>query len=193
MSTSYHHGNLRNKLIEGGIATVNEEGINNFSLRKVAKRLGVSPTACYNHFLDKEALLESMKEYVNESLENILLNAAKLSDKKYSTLEMGKAYVKFFAEHPNYFNFIYDNEDYYIELMEDDFVGDHKAFCIFRDAAIEEMKALGIPKGAYRDNLVAMWGIVHGLAAMSNMKGFYYDGDWGILAERILEQKIKFD
>ena len=35
-----------------------------------------------------------------------------------------------------------------------------------------------------------MWAAAHGLAAMANMKGFYYDGDWGALAGKLLQEKI---
>ena len=36
----YHHGNLQTELIEEGLALIHEEGRGNFSLRKLAKRLG---------------------------------------------------------------------------------------------------------------------------------------------------------
>lgn len=42
----------------------------------------------------------------------------------------------------------------------------------------------------FHDNLVVMWAATHGLAAMANMKGFHYDGDWGQLTEKLLETKI---
>lgn len=190
----YHHGNLKKELIEAGINLVNEEGIANFSLRKVAKRVGVTPTACYNHFLDKEELLESMNIYINELLENELnetIKEAKEKNEKYITLVIAKAYVKFFAEHERYLNFIYDTDNYWIEVKEDDIVGDYKPFNIFKQAAIENMRKFGISEGEYRDNIIAMWAMVHGLAALSNIKGLHYDGDWGELTERILVTKNK--
>ena len=190
----YHHGNLKNELIEAGIDLVNEEGFANFSLRKVAKRVGVTPTACYNHFLDKEELLESMNTHINELLEesiNRVVNDAKENNEKYITLAIGKAYVKFFAEHARYLSFIYDTDNYWIEIRENDIVGDYKPFNIFKEVAIKNMKELGIPESEYRDNLIAMWAMVHGLATLSNIKGVHYAGDWGELTERILVGKNK--
>ncbi len=190
----YHHGNLKNELIEAGIELVNEEGIANFSLRKVAKRVGVTPTACYNHFLDKEELLESMNTYINELLEkelNETIKEAEGKNEKYITLAMGKAYVKFLAEHARYLNFIYDMDNYWIEVREDDVVGDYKPFNIFKQVAIENMKKFGLPQSEYRDNLIAMWAMVHGLATLSNIKGLHYDGNWEELTERILVTKNK--
>lgn len=189
---SYHHGNLSNELIEVGIKMINEEGIGNFTLRKVAKRVGVSAAACYNHFTDKEQLLMCMKDYVNNKLAQVLQEAAKCKEDELPTLKMGVAYVCFFAENPHYFTFIYDNKDYWIELTPDDFRGDYKPFCIFKEVAIRTMEKVGIPKEEHRNNLLAMWAMVQGLSSMANMKGFHYEGDWGKLTKKILEDKVKF-
>lgn len=55
--SSYHHGDLRNALVEAGEALLEREGVKGLSLRKVAKAAGVSHTAPYRHFRDKDALL----------------------------------------------------------------------------------------------------------------------------------------
>ena len=47
---SYHHGNLREELIEKGIEMINEAGEEKLSLRKVAKMCGVSNAAPYTYF-----------------------------------------------------------------------------------------------------------------------------------------------
>ena len=57
---TYHHKDLRNALIEAGIQLVSTEGVNAFSLRKVAAACGVSHAAPYSHFQNKEELLEAM-------------------------------------------------------------------------------------------------------------------------------------
>jgi AcrR family transcriptional regulator len=53
----YHHGDLRRALIAAALAMVTEEQDWTFSLREVARRAGVSPSAPYNHFADKRDLL----------------------------------------------------------------------------------------------------------------------------------------
>ena len=68
----YHHGNLRNTLIEAGIALLNEQGQQHFSLRKVAAKCGVSHAAPYSHFENKEALMEAMKEHVTKQFTEVL-------------------------------------------------------------------------------------------------------------------------
>ena len=54
---SYHHGDLRQALLMAAKALIAEAGIENLSLRKLAERAGVSRTAPYHHFSDKNDLL----------------------------------------------------------------------------------------------------------------------------------------
>ena len=53
----YHFGNLKETLIEQGLELIHEEGIEKFSLRKAAKKVGVSAAVCYNHFGNIDELL----------------------------------------------------------------------------------------------------------------------------------------
>ena len=60
--SNYHHGDLRQALIDGAIALIAEQDISSLSLREVARRVGVSHAAPYRHFADKEALLAAVAE-----------------------------------------------------------------------------------------------------------------------------------
>ena len=57
---SYHHGNLRATLIESGKDLLETKGLPAFSLRMAARTAGVSQTAPYHHFTDKDGLLDAM-------------------------------------------------------------------------------------------------------------------------------------
>lgn len=186
----YHHGNLQTELIEGGLALIHEQGRESFSLRKLAKRLDVSPTACYNHYATAEDLLSEMKKYVTKKFCSALTENMDECELMYAAISMGKAYVNFFAKNPHYFSFIYDNEDYRIDLTDDTFESDFEPFQIFKEIALKSMEYNHIDKEQYRDNLIVMWATVHGLAAMANMKGFHCESDWGTLTEKLLITKI---
>ena len=54
MADSYHHGNLRQALIDAGIKIINESGEESLSLRKVAAECNVSHAAPYAHFNSKD-------------------------------------------------------------------------------------------------------------------------------------------
>jgi AcrR family transcriptional regulator len=64
----YHHGDLRNALVEVGLRLLRDEGPEALSLREVAKRAGVSHAAPYRHFKDKEALLTELARQGFEEL-----------------------------------------------------------------------------------------------------------------------------
>ncbi len=55
--TNYHHGDLRSHLLEAATQMIREQGIEQLSLRKLAQKVGVSRTAPYHHFKDKNELL----------------------------------------------------------------------------------------------------------------------------------------
>lgn len=82
---SYHHGNLRNELIEKAIDIVNNEGEQALSIRKVAGACGVTYAAPYAHFKNKEDLLTAIQEHITEQfatlLENTLFEYKKLLKK----------------------------------------------------------------------------------------------------------------
>lgn len=189
---SYHHGNLHETLLEESMAMIHEEGMSQFSLRKLAKRVGVSPTACYNHFSNIEDLLSNIENYIDTKFADAIQKGIELcfANPKNLMIELGKEYVAFFAENPYYFSYIFESNDKNIVLTDSDFTGDYAPFLLFRNAAIRLMEQAHIPQEHYRNNIVAMWAIVHGLAAMANMKVFHYDGDWRALTEKILREKL---
>lgn len=59
---AYHHGDLRRHVMDEAIAMMRTDGMEALSLRKLAERVGVSPTALYHHFSDKQALLCAIGE-----------------------------------------------------------------------------------------------------------------------------------
>ena len=65
MSDKYHHGDLRNALIEEGIKMINSSGEQTLSLRKLAEKCGVSMAAPYAHFKNKEEMVNAIKEYLD--------------------------------------------------------------------------------------------------------------------------------
>ncbi|RMA80170.1 TetR/AcrR family transcriptional regulator [Umboniibacter marinipuniceus] len=62
MASVYHHGNLRQALLLEADHIIETEGIDALSVRKLAESVGVSRTALYHHFRDKNALLSAITE-----------------------------------------------------------------------------------------------------------------------------------
>src|SRR5437867_11394050 len=74
---AYHHGNLREALVEAATALLDAEGPLGVTLRGAARRAGVSQTAPYRHFRDKGALLASVAEKGFRDLDRTMKEAAR--------------------------------------------------------------------------------------------------------------------
>lgn len=190
---TYHHGNLREELIEKGIELLNAEGYANLSLRKVAKACGVSHAAPYNHFKDKDELLLAMQQHVEATFMHEMQSAAQMSPAGGHDLldNLGRAYVQFFVRNPQYFRFVLNLDNVNIVISAANGIsGNYGPFNLFKDSAIEVLNLGGVPKAQQADYIAAMWAAVHGVAAMAAMTGVAYDGDWMELTEKILNNEF---
>ncbi len=61
-AADYHHGNLRQSLLDASLRLLDSEGVEALSLRRLAEEVGVSRQAPYHHFRDKQALLAAIGE-----------------------------------------------------------------------------------------------------------------------------------
>ena len=100
----YHHGNLRQSFVEASLEVIAEQGPEGFTLRDIARRLGVAPSAPYRHFADKEEALAAVAAECGERLGAAMDAAAAESENPLERFRLaGLAYVRFAVEHPAYF------------------------------------------------------------------------------------------
>lgn len=187
---NYHHGNLREELIEKGIEILNAEGYANLSLRKVAKACDVSHAAPYNHFKDKDELLLAMHQHVESEFARVLRQAAVDNADGDPLMAQGIAYIRFFTQNPAYFSFMVNLDNVGIVISRDNIHSNYLPFDLFRDEALRSMAKWGVPPEEQPDMLAAMWAIVHGVTSMATMKSISYDGDWCVLVEEIMHGKL---
>ncbi len=98
----YHHGNLREVLLEAARRLIAERGPAGFTLSDAAKLAGVSPAAPYRHFKDRQALLREVAIQGFGELGR-RLGAAAAAGGKTGFLAMGHAYLAFAREEPAYY------------------------------------------------------------------------------------------
>jgi len=176
----YHHGDLRNTLIEAGIGLINEEGISGFSLRKVAARCGVSHAAPYSHFKDVQELFAAMGDHVTNQFTACLQASVEGQDNPAVAIRLlGTAYISFFEEHPAYFPFLYYQSG--IAVHVDDAPGSeppYPPFAVFKTTAYRLFRSMGLPPENDSKTLMAVWSTVHGIAALTTSKNIHYSGNW---------------
>lgn len=174
----YHHGNLRIELIEAGIEIINSEGLKGFSLRKVAARCNVSHTAPYSHFKDIDALINAISEYVTKQFMDKLHASADGKENGHNAvLAIGQAYIDFFIENPQYFQFLFYHSGLNINLDKES-PDDYPPFALFRTTAYKMFDQMGLPKEAYPEKTASLWSVVHGIVALLTNNNIRYSGDW---------------
>src|SRR5512143_2864614 len=105
----YHHGDLENALIRAGVEILSKEGIEGLSLRKVAKRVGVSYAAPYAHFKDRQALIAAISTEGFKQLYDALEMAvsAHADDPRQQLVEAAWAYVQFATDNTAIFKVMF--------------------------------------------------------------------------------------
>ena len=104
----YHHGDLRVALIATGLKKLEESSAESLSLREIAREIGVSATAIYRHFPDKDSLLSALAAEGLAQLAREQKAAGKAGGKE-GFAEMGRAYVRFAIRNPALFRLIYSS------------------------------------------------------------------------------------
>lgn len=108
---AYHHGDLRNALIAAALAAVEQGGPDAVSLRDLAQGLGVSRSAPYRHFEDRDALLAAVAargfEDLNIGYEAALTNPGDGRDKLRAA---SRVYFEFADRRPGLFRLMFDSD-----------------------------------------------------------------------------------
>ncbi len=106
---SYHHGNLRAELLDTAIQQLDDQGAEDLSLRALARSLGVSQTAPYRHFADKNELLAAMATFGYRGLLSALQQAGAAADEcpREQLIAFAHAYVTYAAENPRLFKLMF--------------------------------------------------------------------------------------
>ena len=111
-SEAYHHGDLHTALIAAGLAALEGADGQAPSLRALARSIGVSPTAVYRHFPDKQALLETLAQAGLIKLgkaQQLAMDRAGGGAEGFS--ETGREYVRFALAHPALFRLVFSRGD----------------------------------------------------------------------------------
>jgi len=94
----YHHGDLRDALVETAIVLLGERGPAAFSMAEASRRLGVAPSAPYRHFTDRDALLAAVAVRAAGLLSERLGRAAASGPPQQRLAAAAEAYVRFADE-----------------------------------------------------------------------------------------------
>lgn len=190
----YHHGDLRNALIEAAASLIVEKGIDNVSLREVARKAGVSHAAPYHHFSNKSGLLAAVAEEGFSRFNGYQERAFQRARTK-APLDrlkaLGHAYVRFAIGHPSFFRimFRYDISDpYKYPLLT---ALSKKTFDRLLNTVTECLKAKNGSINPMEPSIRA-WALVHGLATLWLDGRLQQMPDATQMIDQIIDQSIYF-
>jgi len=178
LNKNYHHGDLRNQLIEKGLILLSTEGIAAFSLRKVAKLCEVSHTAPYRHFQNKDELIQAIAREGFIKFHSTLKKASEEfpNDPRRQFERLGELYLYFAIENPDYMRILFSNT-----LHSSAFQNSMNEFSEF---GFEQLRScirqcMKLPSFRFKNEKVATltaWSYVHGLSILiiekNNQKDF---------------------
>ncbi|GGL90207.1 TetR family transcriptional regulator [Pseudooceanicola nanhaiensis] len=101
----YHHGNLRQALVEAALALIEEKGPTGFTLSEAAKQAGVTPAAVYRHFEGREDLIAEAARQGYEIFSDVVEYAyEKGQPSALAAFEAtGRAYLAFARKYPGHY------------------------------------------------------------------------------------------
>ena len=173
----YHHGDLRQSLLAAAAELVVTKGVEVFSLREAARRVGVTPTACYRHFSDKAALLNAVAiegfSQLAIHMESELCNQTppKTLGPKNALAQfasVGRAYVKFAVDRPAQFRVMFrpygaDGKQSLRGVASTSGRDPHEIFITALDALVENRV---INRHSRVAGEISAWATIHGISTL---------------------------
>jgi AcrR family transcriptional regulator len=162
---AYHHGDLRRQLIAAAEQIIVERGVEGFTLREAARRVGVSPAAPSHHFKDAKGLLTEVALLGFRDFADALAAADQRGGKDPTRrlYEQGAAYVRFALRYPARFQLMFrvDKHDH----TNAEFVRVSQASFRILEDAIRAVTGTSPDRPLTPDGqglLIAVWSMVHG-------------------------------
>ena len=189
---SYHHGNLRETLLESAIRLIAEVGPAAFTLREVARRAGVSHNAPYRHFQDKDDLLAAVAtEGYNELTAAMTAAAAKETIPRDQLKQAGLAYVSFALRRPEHFTVMFEAPPSK-QQRPDAEEARKRAFATLLGLVEQCQNKEQLSPGDTLDFALLAWSWVHGIAKLAITGRLPYRSKAKILqfAEFVVDQSL---
>jgi AcrR family transcriptional regulator len=168
--TSYHHGDLRNALIEAGAELAESGGPAAVTIRAAAAKAGVTPTAAYRHFADHAALLDAVRDQamnrLSSAMGRYMRTVPKGDDAQDAMARLratGRGYIQFAVSEPGLFHTAFTTGT---KKMQPPRPGTPSPFGMLNDA-LDGLVAAGLMHERDRPLAeLAAWSAVHGLAVL---------------------------
>jgi AcrR family transcriptional regulator len=183
---------LRSRIAQVAQELFASEGIEGISMRKLAHRAGVTATAIYRHFRDKDEILDALISVGLAALSDYLAPALKAKDPERRLRELIDAYLRFAIEQPKYFDLAFLVPSPSTRMSEELERHNRATFKL----AIEQVAAC-MERGIFQpgdpiETAVFLWSTAHGLVTLFRMNRFGPDSQqFSALYRSTIERAIQ--
>lgn len=188
----YHHGDLKEALVQSACACCEENGFEKISLRSIAKEANVSQTAPYRHFKTKVDLLAAVAQCgFDELRERMERSAHKTNglDGKEQFLEMGLAYLEFGLEKQNTYDLMNHTSIHFGDYP--DLIASSEATFTLLVNAVSGIKP-ELSEEELMSECIKAWAMIGGLVAILRKDSANLDSSAGRARELIKKDVKKF-
>lgn len=155
---------IKGRIVGAARALYLERGPEGVTMRAVAERVGVTATALYRHFADKDAILREVTGEGSRLLGTHLFQALEATTPQERLRMTAAAYLEFAAVQPQAYRALFD------PAGEDDGSPVHRqrnaVRRFLRDGVREAMEAGSVPQGDPDEIAITLWSLLHGLASL---------------------------
>lgn len=163
---NYHHGALHSALVEASIALAREGGPDRVILREAARAAGVSHSAAYRHFADREALLAEVSRFARSELAVAMARRIhRTTDPRKRLRAVGTAYIDFALTQPGLFRTAFVSHPATSSSAAPP-AAVVEPFDILSQVLDEALAAGLVDPRRRRGAEVSVWSAVHGLATL---------------------------
>ncbi|MCG9875590.1 MAG: TetR/AcrR family transcriptional regulator [Leptospiraceae bacterium] len=180
---SYHHGDLENSLIKSSLFLLKDKKASDLSLREIAKSAGVSHSAVYRHFKDKESLFNKIAALGFDRLAIYQTNAATFGeDSKDSFRRAGLAYIKFSLRFPGWYQLMFQRRNLQPDaILKRSMIRSYSVLVQLSKDYIKE-RNLSVDSKEYA---MYAWSIVHGYSSLA------IDSDFPLVNAKSMEITVR--
>ena len=170
----YHHGDLKNALIDAAVALARQHGPDAVVIRDIARQVGVSHNAAYRHFAGRDDLMEEVAQVgLRELADRMVVRLENVPKRRDAEVlararlrAIGRAYVEFAIEEPGLFRTTWSalHDPPSSEGKEEDLPMD--PYRLLGMVLDEMVAARGIPAARRPFSDIVAWSAVHGLSTL---------------------------
>jgi AcrR family transcriptional regulator len=168
----YHHGDLEVALITTARKFVKKNGLESLSLRQIAHEIGVSPSAAYHYFPDRNSLLaalgfslfEELADYQERELAKVAGASARAARERFRVL--GRTYFEWAIREPHFFNLMF-SDFCLIESSVDQMREENRAYQTLIHCLDDLVEAGSMDKKLRVCAELLSWSVVHGTTSLN--------------------------